>query len=267
MKNFTKKVIILLFVFIIGFTFIGCKKDNPSEENKEIVENYSLVLEVGSKKEIDISSTLEIEVDITNREIVSFSNNTFFALKEGSTTVTLKIKGTENLKQIYSIEVIKEKELNVSYEAEMKVGDKKSLSVKYDEKEVDNFEVFIEDNTILSYQNKEFTALKKGSTNVFITYNTGSKTLTKTISITVKEVAQGDDDLVITISGNIYANQNVSYTIKTKDGIDVTDYEVEVEDEDLVEFYPEDNEFTTLDEGTTIVTFKALIDGALYTKE
>ena len=186
-------------------------------------------------------------------------------MKEGSTKVTIE---NEKLKQIYTIEVVKAKELKVECLSEMNVGDKVTLDVTCDGEKIENYEVFIDNTDVLSFKDNELVGIKKGKANVTVVAKVGDKTLNTTFVITVKEEALlFDGELVVNFSDIIYANQTSSYEVKMSDGTVVDDYEVIVDDDELIEFYPEDSEYTTLDVGVVKVTFKAVIGDKVYGKE
>ena len=269
MKNFIRKLFIVLVILLVGFVFLGCGKDPEKEPSTPVekVENYTIQIEEGEEKTISLDTSLKYEVNIEDKTIVGFSNNTFFGLKEGKTKVIISISGTEPLKQIYEVEVVKAKEIIAEYQKLMTVGASQEIVIKCDDKEISDYEVFIENVEVLSYVDNKIVAKKAGTSNVTVTASVNGKTLSTSFTISAKEESsEFDFPLVIGINEAVYNNQTVSYTVKTEDGNDVSDYEVIIEGEEIVEFYPEDNEFATLDEGTVLVTFKAVIDDKTYGK-
>ena len=114
MRNFTKKVLIVLFILLGCFVIVGCKKDDPTKEpNTEYnEEQLSVELEVNGEKKIELNGDYEYDVDIADKTIVGFSGNTFYGLKEGSTKVTITTNSDKTFKRVYTVTVTKEKELD-----------------------------------------------------------------------------------------------------------------------------------------------------------
>ena len=164
--------------------------------------------------------------------------------------------------------VVKEKELVISFKDKMIEGEKQTFEVLCDEKKVSSFEVFIDKNDLAKYENGELVATSKGIINVTIATTVDGTKLNKTITITIEEKEQPkEDELVVDISDTLYASQTYSFVVKTKEGVEITDFEMESSDEDVIECYPEDNELSTLSTGQVVITIKAVINNVTYEKE
>lgn len=164
--------------------------------------------------------------------------------------------------------VVKEKELVVSFKDKMIEGEKQTFEVLCDEKSVSSFEVFIDKNDLAKYENGELLALSKGTINITIATIVDGAKLNKTITITIEEKEKPvEDELVVDISETLYASQTYSFVVKTKDGVEINDFEMESSDEDVIECYPEDNEFSTLSTGQVVITITAVVDNKTYQKE
>ena len=194
-----------------------------------------------------------------------------------------------------------EQEEAKNFEITLNVGEEKTLDINASFK----YEALIDDSTIISFNGVTVKALKEGSTNFVLTTN-DDKTFKHTYKIIVKASAKelavdyndemyvGDKQTLVVKCDNVainnyelftdksdiigfnnhelipnvlYASQTVAFTVKTKEGTEIDDFEMTSSDEDLVECYPEDLELSTFEAGEVTITITATVDGKEYIKE
>ena len=273
MKRFISKLFIILLFLCLGFTTISCKSNKQDPTLEDVIKNFELTIQVGEEKNLELDNKYKYDVKISDNDVVNFNDNKLIGKKAGRATVTITTSNNKDFRYTYAVivldpsSIVDFESLEVLYQEKMVIGSSQSFVVKLDGNTITSFEVFIDNLEILKYSNNELVALKVGASKVIIMALVDGVSLKKEINVTVTSAsASFDEELVVDINSTLYANQTISFTVKTKDNKDVSDFEVEVDSNDVIEIYPEDLELATLDEGSAVVTFKAVIDGKTYGK-
>ena len=266
MKNLIKKILVIILMLFVFGSVVNCRDDNPSEQIEE--KNFEISLKVGEEKILDINSSYKYDAKIDDESIISFSGTKVKALKKGETNLVLTTNDDKSFKYTYKVVVNEDtKELVINYNEEMFVGGKQTLEVKCDNKVINDYELFTDKPELIRFNNHELVALKEGNANVTVVATINQVTIKKIISISIKTKEVGEDELVVSISSVLYANQTVSFTVCLKDGTEIDDFEMTSSDEDLIECYPEDKELSTFEAGEVTLTITATVDGKEYSKE
>ena len=256
-----KKLFLLVLAFVSFFVVVSCG-DKPNDTPEQEIENYEITLEVGNEKKISLNDKYQYDVTIDDDLVVSFSNNTIKALKEGKTKVTITTSNDSSFKQVYTVIVIKTKELVVKCDEEMYVGDKTKVEVSSEENTITSFELFFQTgNDVLSFDSStsELRALKAGSAKITVTATVDNKTLSKEIIINVSEKETGF--FVVDLPNKLYANQTYIFTVETKDGETIDEFEMTSLDDEIMDCYPEDHEIATFESGNVEVLISATVNG------
>ena len=267
MRGLIKKIFVLLLMLFVFGIAVSCGDDNkPNEQIEE--KNFEITLNIGEEKVLDINNTYKYDALIDDKSIISFEGNIIKALKSGQTNLVLTTNDNKLFKYTYKIIVKEElKELSIDYKNEMNVGDKQTFVVKGNNEVISDYELFTDKQDLIKFNNHEIIALKEGSASITVVATIDGTSIRKTVSILIKAKEIAKDELVVSISNTLYANQTVAFTICLKDGTEIDDFEMISSNEDLLECYPEDKELSTFDAGEVTITFTATVDGKEYKKE
>ncbi len=186
-----KKILSFLFIGLLAFILIGCKKDSYSISIDDADKNITLF--TGDKKEVKVSFEGDGVVwSVDNDSIVSVKDGLITALSEGSAIITVSVKDHSDINVTINVTVNRKQDVVevtdiaiVGKKTEVKVGDSFNLTTIITPTNATNKDVTwaSSDPTVASVAGGKVTALKAGTTEISAT--AGSKT--DKFTLTVKE--------------------------------------------------------------------------------
>lgn len=248
-----KKIFLFVLIFVLSFSLLlsSCnkkrnKKDNDNtDDTGKIVDNVtgdikfnlsisdsSLTLNVGETKNVDISSTSE--VDLKNikldydHSIISVTNDgtklSITALKEGSDSIKITYDGYD---EWYEINVkialvIIEKIAEVTYsEVPASIYVDESFTISFKTTTTVNFEWKSDDEAILSVVDGKVTALKKGTATITLILTTSDDKVEKawTINVVEREKELISDVTYNEVPTSLYVGDVFTITYATKTNV------------------------------------------------
>lgn len=283
MKKYFVKLLTLLLVLSLGFSFIGCnnnkandpKKDDEQEQQEQpINDEIDLTIEIGETKMIVITYSGELLCEFSEQGVASFENGMFTGLKAGTTKATLTCTGNADFKKVYNITVKGFYELSVTFPDTIYEGDSFYFVVKElaTNTEINDFHFITEldpASSIMHYclsSDGKFIAIVAGVVEGDIVASFEGIMLTKSVTITIlKKEKETESTLVSTLLDNLYPHQTVGFEVKLMpEDVIITDFSMVSSDTDVIECYPEDGEIETYQKGTVTITYECTYNGKTY---
>ncbi len=253
-----KKLFSVFLALICLLAIIGCKSKDY-ELKVEVIESVY----VGEKsnyvvKVMPDNITLDdYEYSSSDESIFKAYNGKVEGIKEGKANLIItKTYEKQNLQIEIEISVSKKKvdyELEVTYTEEIEVGE--TIAIKVQEKQTEtaitDFNLFTENTDIASYDNNIITGLKAGSAKFKVSCNFEGETLVKEFVIAVKAASVV---MITNVPNNMYENQEVEVVITSPSGEVINDYNLTIDDEDLLLFDESGKKLFAFSQGEVTIT-------------
>lgn len=270
MKNILKHLCSVFLLLLVVFVFVGCKKDDVV-----ITINVNERIAVGEKANLNIEVNVKdyqlVSVKSSDNNILEYQDNSISGINVGNAAIIVTISYDKKEYQASKdIEVFENKEykLEVEVNKSLFVGDSSDLVVKETTTNsvINDYSVFFDKENIVKVENGKLVALSEGEVNITFacSFNSGNITTVCKVVVAPKPL----DVFKINLPERIYSGQlfeiEVTY-LPTNQKLE--EFMIESSNTDCFEYYEDDFEAQTYDDGTVILTITATVDGVKYSQD